>query len=39
MAEQSYNPDNSTINIKYGGQYTRNPDEMEDLLMAYFMDL
>ena len=36
--EQSYNPDNSTINSsKYSGQYTRNPDgNGEDLLIAYF---
>ena len=36
--DQSYNPDNSTINTsKYSGQYTRNPDgNGEDLLIAYF---
>ena len=35
---QSYNPDNTTINTsKYSGEYTRNPDgNGEDVLIAYF---
>ncbi len=35
---QSYNPDNSTINnSKYSGSYTRNPDANgEDVLISYF---
>ena len=35
---QSYNPDNTTINTsKYSGGYTRNPDgNGEDVLIAYF---
>ena len=35
---QSYNPDNTTINTsKYSGGYTRNPDANgEDVLIAYF---
>ena len=37
IGEQSYNPDNSTINnSKYSGQYTRNPDgNGEDLLIVF----